>query len=322
MNHSTLLSALRARSTKVLLKPAVTRFATQYLCAERIVSCREALLSVLASPEFTQYLGSQSQPDKRAAALSVQKTCGRLTWFHKVEAICELMHPLYVFLRDVDGNTPGMAGKVYYRLFVLQESLAAEHPGSLLSPFTTRTRQHVRSALARRWGSMHSTIYSVGFMLDPEFADVSTFGQYSNLELMNEWHSFVDSYFPGKTAGMGTLLDFCMSVIYFHDVHIDFVCSFRDRARITALPFSPSLFRSRSPLERSKRRTFILDSAWRQLAESSTASTQDFRPTSIGIGMRAQLERVRMVARNSSEQVEAYHSDQNGQNQNARRVTG
>jgi hypothetical protein len=201
MNHGALLSALRTRSSKVLVKHAVTRFATHYLCVDRLVSCKEAVLPLLVSNQFAQFVTSLPA-DKRASASSVQQICASVAWFKKIETLRDLMHPFYVFLRDVDGTTPGMAGKVYYRLYVLQEQLSAEGPDSLLFPFSLATRSHVRQALTDRWYSMHSQIYSIGFMLDPEFVDTASYGQYSNTDLMNEWHAFVNAYFPGKAAGM------------------------------------------------------------------------------------------------------------------------
>jgi hypothetical protein len=84
---------------------------------------------------------------------------------------------------------------------ILQESLASIDFQSLLKPFTSRTGRHVRDAIARMWAKMHSPIYSFRFLLDPEFADVSTYGQYTLADVMGDWHDVVDLWFPGKQEG-------------------------------------------------------------------------------------------------------------------------
>jgi hypothetical protein len=195
-NHQELLRSFRARSKKALLRCAVTRFATHYLSMSRIFECREAIVALLASECFQQHLASCRDAEQRKKAVAIQNCCGRVTWYDSIQHVCDLLHPIYVLLRQVDGITPGLAGKVYYRMFVLQEQFEADDDQSLLSSFSLETKAFVRRAFAARWTKMHAPIYSVGFLLDPEFADVSVFGQFQNIDLMSEWHSFVESYFP------------------------------------------------------------------------------------------------------------------------------
>jgi hypothetical protein len=201
MNHQALLDALRLRCGKGLIRHAVTRFATYYLCMDRIIQCREVLLGLLASSEFQSFSSSQP-PAARMASNQIRELVGNVQWFTWIERIHALMKPIFVLLRLVDGPACGLAGKLYYRMYLLQEQLAAEGSDSLLYLFPQTTKEHVRKSLQARWKNIHNPIYSIGFLLDPEFSDVSIYGQYQNNEVMSNWHDTVSTLFPDRESGM------------------------------------------------------------------------------------------------------------------------
>jgi hypothetical protein len=200
MNHHALLQGLRKRSSRVLIRHAVTRFATHFLCIDRILYCKEALLGLLTSEEFLGFVSTQESA-KRPNSQRIQHTCGNVMWFDKVSKLQSLMKPIYVMLREADGIKPGLAGKMYYKLFLLQEALEDESTSSLLHSFSRKTRVHVRNALSKRWRAMHNPIYSVGFLLDPEFMDTTKYGQYQCTDVMDDWHATVSTLFPNHEEG-------------------------------------------------------------------------------------------------------------------------
>jgi hypothetical protein len=200
MSHSALLHELRSRSSRVLLKHAVTRFATHYLCVERVLACQDALLAVLSCDAMSDFIANQ-EPDGRAKTEEILHKCGNVSWFRQIARIRDLLRPFYLLLREVDGVKIGLAGKLYYNMYVLQETLDSNDSQSLLKPFSSSTGRHVREAFKRRWAKMHNPIYSVGFLLDPEFTDVQTYGQYTCADVMDDWHDVIDVWFPGKQEG-------------------------------------------------------------------------------------------------------------------------
>jgi hypothetical protein len=198
MNHGALLHQLRQRSPKILLRPALTRFATHFIAIERVYECRDALSSILIGPEFDSFLASLPSVDKRDAADALRLACGTPTFFQSIHNVITLLKPIVVLLRMVDGVAPGLAGKIWYHMFVLQELLSQDGPGSLLHKFTSSTRIFVRQAFANRWNKMHSPIFTVGFLLDPEFRDVRKYGQLGMVDFMNEWHTTISRMYPGE----------------------------------------------------------------------------------------------------------------------------
>ena len=195
MEHQSLLAEFRLHSnSRNLLRPGATRFATHFIAMSRMWKERAAILAMFASDAYKTWLSGQ-RGDARARANTLETTCGIIIWFKRVENVMKLMEVIVMLLRKVDGAQPGMAGKIHYELYLLQEKFKDDSEESLVAPFSHDCRMHIRSALATRWQKMHSEIYTAGYILDPEFQDEKTFQQ-NSAENMRLWKKLVRRLYP------------------------------------------------------------------------------------------------------------------------------
>jgi hypothetical protein len=196
MNHKAVLDIFKKHSQgMILLRPGLTRFATHFISMQRVHRLQGAILSTFSSPEYRAWLPTQETTVRQAA--SQISPLLSVNWFQRIESLLDLMEPVVMLLRDVDGCAIGWAGKIYYRMYLLQEFFAdAQH----YCNFSPTLQEHVQSVFRIRWDKMHARIHTVGFMLDPEFQDVTDFEQTSDDAFMREWHEIVAAQFPGKSV--------------------------------------------------------------------------------------------------------------------------
>ena len=195
MQHQSLLRQFKEYSDgKILLRPAATRFATHFLLIQRLLELRTAVMRLFTSDVFTNWLSKQTSEVQ--VAVEAHSQCASVLFFqNKLEPIHKLLVPFIQLLRNVDGTIPGFAGKMYFHMFVLQEEIR----DTLLLPFPAEVQEFVNAKFAKRWKKMHNPIYSVGYMLDPEFRD-KRFEHFQNDEIMNDWNDSMDKFFPGRRA--------------------------------------------------------------------------------------------------------------------------
>ncbi len=93
---------------------------------------------------------------------------------------------MYELLRLLDGCAP-MIGKVYYRMFEIQEKINS-FPG-----ITIQQRNDLYLSFVNRWAMLHTDLHSAGFLLDPEYVHMA---QNSNEEVMTGFYKLVEKLFP------------------------------------------------------------------------------------------------------------------------------
>jgi hypothetical protein len=216
MNHRSLLQEFLISSKDVLLcRPGATRFATNYIAITRLLEQRQSVLHVLGSKVFDEWYEVQSRESK-ACADEIIKTCS-IPWFKSLENIKLVMQPVYNLLRRVDGVALGLAGKVHYELFLLQERFNDETLQGILHDFSSDCKAHIRTKFALRWEKMHSDIYTAGYILDPEFQNEAIFKQNCE-ENMRPWRKLIRRLFP--EPGMFEIL--ARELILYQDQHGSF----------------------------------------------------------------------------------------------------
>lgn len=98
-----------------LLKPAATRFATEYIASERAYNCRVPLEQTVVASDFNTWLANQKDSVKAAGA-NVKRLVLDVTHWDSTKAIVEVSRPIYILLRLCDGACATMYQYSYHYL--------------------------------------------------------------------------------------------------------------------------------------------------------------------------------------------------------------
>ncbi|CAI5967748.1 unnamed protein product [Closterium sp. NIES-65] len=94
---------LREQNSLVLLKPAGTRFGTNYIALERLLKVREVLDRLVTTKGWEEHAAKKEAATKEK--FKGVKTSVRDDNFWKgVEQVLKVLKPVYVLLREIDGN--------------------------------------------------------------------------------------------------------------------------------------------------------------------------------------------------------------------------
>eukprot|EP00253_Pinus_taeda_P014398 PITA_14398 len=104
-NHAFVLSLMRRFTrNKELRRPAITRFAPNFITLQSLLRCQFELKKMFVSDDWRNYRYSKRQ-DGRAIVKMVYSN----TFWHGVEEACLVSEPIVKVLRLVDGEKPAMA---------------------------------------------------------------------------------------------------------------------------------------------------------------------------------------------------------------------
>jgi len=167
---------------KGLLKPADTRFGTNLIMVERMVDLKDNLQEMVASRKYKAWVSKRGLEE---ASNPITKFIASDSFWASCQLYVDINKPVYELLRLVDGSAP-VIGKVYYRMFEIQEKinnfagLSAVKRNELYQPFVSR------------WAMLHTDLHAAGFLLDPEYVHMA---QHSNEEVMNGFYQLVEKLF-------------------------------------------------------------------------------------------------------------------------------
>jgi hypothetical protein len=120
--HQRLLAIVRKRTAKDFILPCKTRFATQFLTLQRLSTLQDSLRLVVASVEWESYR-SELKDKKMVEKIDfVQCTIQDRLFFSSVNKLVELMKPIVMLLRFVDGANP-TTGKIWHKMSALRNDL-------------------------------------------------------------------------------------------------------------------------------------------------------------------------------------------------------
>ena len=177
--HHLSLAFFRAKSESScrglqLLRPGETRFATNFICLQRLIEVRVALKELVADANWDEWLHEKSYvaTGEHVAEIILDKT-----WWKKAEQIAAICEPFVSLLRLLDGNV-GVIGKVYWRMSNLLDGVKekANLDGSKF--------KQIQDIHLKRWTMMHSRLHAAGFVLDPEYRGHD---QHANMEVMRDF---------------------------------------------------------------------------------------------------------------------------------------
>ncbi|CAI7784434.1 unnamed protein product [Closterium sp. NIES-54] len=132
---------------KQVLKPAGTRFGTQFIAVQRLCEVRSALTQMVLSPQWQAWAKGRKPPVEPFATMIMDAV-----WWKGAEFFVALLKIPFVVMRKTDSTAKGMMGRMYDLMLQLTEDINAkleeEEAGLVLS---SSERTEVTNIVQKRW---------------------------------------------------------------------------------------------------------------------------------------------------------------------------
>ncbi|CAI5957348.1 unnamed protein product [Closterium sp. NIES-65] len=180
---------------KQVLKPAGTRFGTQFIAVQRLCEVRSALTQMVLSPEWQAWAKGR-KPQVEPFATMIMDAL----WWKGAGFFVALLKIPFVVMRKTDSTAKGMMGRMYDLMLQLTEDINAkleeEEAGLVLS---SSERTEVTNIVQKRWDhSMACAMHVVGRILNPVNQEEGIFR--TNLECTRVFKAFVARHYAGRTV--------------------------------------------------------------------------------------------------------------------------
>eukprot|EP00918_Siedleckia_nematoides_P056403 GHVU01123033.1.p1 GENE.GHVU01123033.1~~GHVU01123033.1.p1 ORF type:complete len:765 (+),score=102.06 GHVU01123033.1:312-2606(+) len=208
--HRPLLLAELVRNTDLRpLKYGQTRFAIHLLLALRLLDLEAGFRLLVNSATWEQWVKTQKSDAKKVAA-RIRRRVLRDQFWDSLKLVCPVFLPLLKMLRATDCSKVGLVGQYLVRLQQQKTDVAVA-----LSVFPDETTQEVMSVLTKRRSESHNRLYSIAFLLNPQYAgkDVGPLvGEEWVERVQSDWNDFLMTLpIPDRRQVQGekTMFDHC-----------------------------------------------------------------------------------------------------------------
>jgi len=135
---------------KELIRPAITRFATQFLQLESIVKEKQALKDMFDSNEYTS--SKYGKEKSGGASYEAKKVVMDKEFWNKAIEILKVFEPIIKVLKLVDGDDKPTMGFLYEAIDRAKQAIEQN----------CRYSTYYNSIIDKRWIYMHSDLHSAG----------------------------------------------------------------------------------------------------------------------------------------------------------------
>ncbi|CAI7875641.1 unnamed protein product [Closterium sp. NIES-54] len=168
-----------------ILKPAGTRFGTNYIALERLQAVRKTLDKLVLSEDWEEYVKGKPKI-KDAWDTIIDKE-----FWARVGMVLDVLRPVYKLLRNVDGNQEVM-GKIYDKMFVLEDTVK-----EACKELTEEEKEDVTDIVRNRWNNdINCALHVVGRILYPPNQYESIFG--TDVECTKIFKQFIRNYYKAR----------------------------------------------------------------------------------------------------------------------------
>ncbi|XP_039119289.1 uncharacterized protein LOC120255512 [Dioscorea cayenensis subsp. rotundata] len=172
-NHCFALHLMRKHTNgKEILRPAPTRFATNFIALQSILSQKDAIQAMVTSKEWT----TSAYAKERAGKKFVDHVLDSSFWKECV-VIVKVTEPLVRVLRIVDGDDRPAMGFIYEAI-----NKAREEMRKRFQRRKKRVEPYLKIVDSRWDRQLHKNLHAAGYWLNPRF-------QYNNQEMENHKHT-------------------------------------------------------------------------------------------------------------------------------------
>jgi hypothetical protein len=163
-NHIWVLSLMRRHTrNRELRRPAITRFATNFITLQSLLQCQFELKQMFVCDEWRDSTYSRKE-DGRAIARLVYSD----SFWEGVAEVCSVTEPLVKVLRLVDSDKPVM-GYLYEAMDKAKEAIRAYYVGKGSHGF--QRQMLLWDLIDTRWtGMLHRPIHAAAIFLNPAFS--------------------------------------------------------------------------------------------------------------------------------------------------------
>ncbi|CAI5945581.1 unnamed protein product [Closterium sp. NIES-64] len=149
---------------KQVLKPAGTRFGTNYIAINRLCEVRAGLTEMVLSDEWVEWTAAAD----RAGADTFKDNILDAAWWTRAEFFAKLMRLPFVVMRKTDSDSKGMMGRLYDLMLQLTEDIRDfldEHAEGVL---TSDEVGDIREIVQDRWDNgLACNLHVIGRILYP-----------------------------------------------------------------------------------------------------------------------------------------------------------
>jgi hypothetical protein len=163
-NHTFVLSLMRRHTkNRELRRPAITRFATNFITLQSLLRCQFELKQMFVCDEWRDSTYSRREDGKAIARLVYNDS-----FWEGVAEVCSVSEPLVKVLRLVDSDKPTM-GYLYEAMDRAKEAIRAYYVGKGSHGFCRQML--LWDLIDTRWiGMLHRPIHAATIFLNPAFS--------------------------------------------------------------------------------------------------------------------------------------------------------
>ncbi|GJP55412.1 hypothetical protein CLOM_g14368 [Closterium sp. NIES-68] len=178
---------------KQVLKPAGTRFGTQFISVSRLCEVRMSLTQLVLSEEWARFADGGRKPGSEAFSAAILDS----DWWTKALQFVNLMRLPFMAMRATDSSAKGMMGRMYDLMLQLTVDVDEKLEEARLEGLTAADANAIRRMVKRRWdGSMACPLHVVGRILNPANQEEGIFP--SDMECTRVFKAFIARHYEDK----------------------------------------------------------------------------------------------------------------------------
>ncbi|KAM2947696.1 hypothetical protein FF1_034803 [Malus domestica] len=170
-NHGWLLAKICEFCKGEIIRPAITRFATNYIALNSLLKKKAGLKQLFTSNDWANHNLSRSNTGRMVESIMLDHA-----FWTQSEHVCQVFEPLYKVLRIVDTEVYPAVGPIYELMRVVNDELERKHDA----------RPGVGDD-----GTLIRAVHNVYSKLDPVSPAVGQFGNEMQEELLENQHQLL-----------------------------------------------------------------------------------------------------------------------------------
>ncbi|XP_038711803.1 uncharacterized protein LOC120005997 [Tripterygium wilfordii] len=196
-HHSTLSMMRKMTKKRDIVRPGVTRFATNYLCLQSLVEKNEQLRLMFASEEWARNSHSKSAKGKVAYATVVS-----ISFWKSVNSYLLIFRPLVKVLQFVDSDRPSMPW-----LYGELQAVIREIKEDVSSGLEKNYKPIIDIIESKSKGRLDSSLHLVGYLLNPYHFAKNRVNIGDDATIMEAFLYCVEKFFSDDLTTEGIVYD-------------------------------------------------------------------------------------------------------------------
>ncbi|CAN6700547.1 unnamed protein product [Malus baccata var. baccata] len=182
-NHGWLLAKMREFCRGEIIRPATTRFATNYIALNSLLKKKAGLKQLFTSDDWANHNFSRSNTGRMVESIVLDHA-----FWSQTEHVCQVFEPLYKVLRIVDTEVYPTMGAVYELMRVVKDELERKQGArwvvKIIEDRWYKTLYHDLHAADD--GNLIRAVHNVYNKLDPASPAVGQFGNELAIKVLSQ----------------------------------------------------------------------------------------------------------------------------------------